>query len=119
MGKPYTQSLALQSAAAATGNGTAMDVSGYSALAVQVTGTFVATITFEGTVDGSTWVAIQGINYNDGHLASTATAAGLFYIPIAGLELFRARVTWTSGTSVTTVARAIIGAGPVPYVVPT
>src|SRR5215831_12279482 len=46
----------LQNAAVATGNGTIMSVGGLPFIAVQVTGTFVGTVTFEGTVNG-TWVS--------------------------------------------------------------
>ena len=113
MGKPYNSYLVLQNAVAATGNGEVMDVSGYAALAVQVVGTFVATIYFEGTVDGSNWTALQGVSMSAGYIATSATAADALYIATPGLSLFRARVTWSSGTSVTVTARAVTGVGAV------
>lgn len=98
MGKPYTIDAIMQSAAAATGNGTALEVSGCGAAALQVSGTFVGTVTFEGTVDGSNWVSVQVQNVADGTVSTTATAAGVFLANIAGLAQMRARVsTYTSG----------------------
>ena len=108
MGKQYTKTYSLHSASTGNGNGTVIDAAGFSAVGVQVTGTFVGTVHFEGTVDGSNWVAVQGANLNDGSVATSATAAGLFSIPLAGLSHFRARVAWTSGTSVTVDAEATI-----------
>lgn len=94
-----------QTAATATGNGTAAAVSGYGAITFQVTGTFTATVTFEATVDGSTWVALP---VYDTSLArqTTATAPGTFQANISGYSSVRARVTWTSGTSVTVTSQA-------------
>lgn len=87
-----------QSAAGATGNGTAMDVGGLAMVAVQVTGTFVGTITFEGTVDGTNWVSALARSIADGATAATATAAGVYQVPVSGLSQLRARVSaYTSG----------------------
>src|SRR5512136_1082752 len=47
-----------QSAAGATGNGTALDCAGLEVVACQVTGTFVGTVTWEGTVDGTNFVSV-------------------------------------------------------------
>ena len=105
MAKAYL--VTLQNAAAATGNGTAMLATGYSAVAFQVSGTFVATVTFEGTIDNSNWVSVRATNIATGDVATTATAAGVFVASIAGLGQVRARVTWTSGTSVTVKGQAI------------
>ena len=75
MGKQFSASYTLQSSATGTGNGTVVDVAGYSALGLQVSGTFVGTVTFEGTVDETNYVAVQVANMNSGAVASTATAA--------------------------------------------
>ncbi len=94
----------LQSAAAATGNGTALvttDVNNgaLTTLTMQVTGITTATITFEATVDGSNWIAVACTNLNDGTAATTATANGLFRLTCLGLVSVRARISaYTSGT---------------------
>ena len=88
----------------ATGNGTVFDVSGLTNLSVQLLGTFTATVNFEGSNDGgTTWAAVPFFN-SGGANASSATAVGIFTTYNLGYLLFRARVTWTSGTSVTVIA---------------
>lgn len=90
----------LQNAAAATGNGTAIDVKGQRSLVLDVTGTFVATVTFEGTIDDSNWVAIGLKTAADAAAVTSATAVGMFKLPqdLDALSQVRARVSaWTSG----------------------
>jgi hypothetical protein len=109
---PYSKSLVMQSVAVATGNGVVMDTSDVATLAMQVTGTFVGTVTFEGTIDNSTWVAIQTVNLSDGSVGTTATAAGLYACSVAGLRQVRARVSaWTSGTITVTGFATSAGGG--------
>lgn len=94
----------LQSAVSATGNGETFDVSGYEILSLQVLGTFTATVNFEGSNDGgTTWAAVPFTN-SAGSTVSSASAAGMFSTLLTGYLLLRARVTWTSGTSVTVIA---------------
>lgn len=89
----------LQNAAAATGNGATMNVDGFKAVATQVTGTFVGTVTFETSLDGTNWVATGVTPAAGGAVASTATAPGLWVLTPNGVNLYRARVSaWTSGT---------------------
>lgn len=101
----------MQSAAAATGNGTALDCSlpndGFEAAVLQVSGTFSATVTFEATVDGTNWIAVQGTNLNSSAAASTATAAGLFRFDVRGLVQLRARVSAYTSGNVTVRACAV------------
>jgi len=105
--KPFTADYTLQDAVSATGNGTAIDASGFTFVGLQITGTFVATVTFEATIDQTNWVAIPVSNSNTIKLSTTATAAGLYAMPVKGYAQIRARVTWTSGTSITVVARGV------------
>ena len=89
-------------AASGDANGTVANVQQLAVVTAQITGTFTTAVVYwEGTVDGSTWVGVQGSNLNNGAVATSATAAGLYMIPIAGLRLFRARLVWTTGTSIT------------------
>ena len=97
----YERKVTFHSAASATATGTVMNTTQVASVLVQITGTFSATVTFQGTVDGSTWVAVQGVNLNDGSVATTATAAGLYLVPMAGARKFRCDLTWASGTSIT------------------
>lgn len=98
----------LQSAAEADGNGTVFDLNGkYASLGLQISGTFVATVNFEGSVDGINHKAIQGVNKETGALAKTATATGIFVFPVTGLLKFRARISGRGSGSVTVKGVAV------------
>ena len=87
------------SAATGVTNGAPLDGRGRVYYAVQITGTWVGTITFEGTVEGTIWVAIPFTN-PAGTSATTATTNDLYRIsnPTSLLGL-RARVSaYTSGS---------------------
>lgn len=76
-----------------------MNTRGLGAIAIQLTGTWAGTVTFEGTIDGVSWVALNLVPTNSATAASTATATGVWMGNIAGLEAVRARVSaYTSGT---------------------
>jgi hypothetical protein len=90
-----------QDGAAATGDGTALQVQGWGTIGVQVVITDTATVTFEGTVDGSNWVSAvcSSIASTSGALVTTATASGMLQCSVAGYSQFRARISsYTSGT---------------------
>lgn len=100
----------LQSGATAVGNGTELQITtptiNMGVAVLQIEGINGDTITFEATLDGSTWYAVRGINLNTGAVATTATADGLWEFPVAGLLKLRARIsTYGSGT-ITVVAMA-------------
>ena len=94
----------LQSAAGATGNGTATDMAGVDAFSVAVSGTFVATVTFEGTIDGTTFFAVGLTPMAGGAAVTSATAPGQWYAsPVMALLQFRARVSAFTSGAVTVV----------------
>ena len=97
----------LQNAAAALGNGTAVSLKGYSAATVEVTGTFVGTVTFEGTIDDASWFALGLKTAADGAAVTTATAAGAFKLPsdAVALSQLRARVSAYTSGSITVKSR--------------
>lgn len=102
----------LQSGATATGNGTALTVidpdnGAMETCTFHVEGITTATVTFEGTIDGTNWIAIGCVTLADeSTVATTATADGLYRAVCAGLYKVRARISaYTSGTiTVTAVA---------------
>ena len=99
----------LQAAAAATGDGTALSVAGFSSVALQLSGTFVGTVTWEGTVDGANWIAlaVADLNSTTRARATTATAPGLFLLDgVGGLQRLRARVSAYTSGNVTVTANA-------------
>lgn len=108
-----------QSAAGATGNGTALKTNAYNSLALQVIISNTATVTFEGSVNDSNWVSLvcTSIASTSGTLTTTATDAagsGVYQCNTAGLASVRARVSaWTSGTVTVTgqLTTAVLGGG--------
>ena len=84
---------------------------GYSGAVVQITGTWVGTIQFEGTVDGTNWLPINGVFAGTSAPAPTVTANGIIRLTPGGLAQFRVNMTaFTSGSAVITL-RASQGAG--------
>lgn len=74
---------------------------GNAAAWAQISGTFTATISFEGTVDGATWFSIAGVVPTSGVSATSATAEGNWQFQVAGLRSIRLRCSaFTSGTAV-------------------
>ena len=96
-----------QSAVTTNGNGTAADVSGLPGVCVQVEGITTASVIFEGRIGTLTYTGIQAVNLNDGSIATLTTADGLWYVPTAGLEDVRCRVSTYSGGTITVIGRAI------------
>jgi predicted secreted protein len=102
-----------QTAAAATGNGTPMPVTNqadgaYVVWAVQVTGTFSGTVTFEGTVDGTNWVDIEMVSLgNSTTVSTTATAAGIWRGNVVGLTEVRVRVSTYASGAITAVGQLV------------
>lgn len=96
----------LQAAASSSGAGGSLNTNGLATVSFQVTGTFVGTVFFEGTIDGTDWVAFQVAPVEGGAAVTSATAPGIWYGSCQPFAQCRARVAWTSGTSVTVYALA-------------
>jgi hypothetical protein len=91
----------LQGAAVAAGVGTAISMQGVRSLTLFIVGITVATVSFQGTIDGTNWFAVGLKTAADGAAVTSATADGAFKLPIDGpiLRQFRANITaYTSGT---------------------
>jgi len=77
-----------------------IDLSGYTTILLQITGTWAGTLTFQGSNDNVNWTGVQGVPTNgSGTVPSSATTANAaFLIPVQA-RYFRARMTvYTSGT---------------------
>ena len=107
----------LQSAAA-SGNGTAMDVAGYSTVAVGIIGSTGAdrVATFEGSQDGTNYVAIMAQNKGTLAQATTATVSSttpqLWVASVAGLRKFRVPLSGGATGTATITATAVQGGFP-------
>ncbi len=100
--------------ACATQNTCAVFAPGNSAsLTFGITGTFSGTLTFQGTIDGTTWVTLQVTNLASGATpVTTATSTGQFALSNTGLVSVRvAGTSWTSGTAVINATRGYSAKG--------
>lgn len=92
----------------------ALALNGASGWAVDLRGSFVATVTFQGTIDGTNWFTIAVLPAGSGVNAAqvtTATAAGAWWGNATGLQQVRAIATAFTSGSVTVVVRAMQAAG--------
>jgi hypothetical protein len=104
---PATASGSLSSTTSVT-----LNTSGYASVAAQLTGTWTATITFEGSLDGSTFTALNMTPTNSSSATTTATSNGVWVGSVGGLRYMRARVSaYTSGTVAITLQAALSGGG--------
>ena len=104
--KAATNSLVtnMQTAAVAVGNGTNMNVQGYVSAIISLTGTMGAStaVTFEASVDDTTFVSIAGHQIGlAGNLSPTTTNTGDFRFNVAAYKSIRARVSVFGTGSVT------------------
>lgn len=74
------------------------DTLGWAGVTLQVTGTWVGTVTFEASNDNTNWASAAVVNGTTASLVTTSTTPGTFYFA-AQARYFRARVSaYTSGT---------------------
>lgn len=101
MTSPATVQAARLQNATANGNGNEMVVSGFGTVTFQLSGTFVAVVHFEGSVNGIDFFPLQVISVSGGSPVSSAASPGAYRASIAALREVRARVgSYTSGTVV-------------------
>jgi hypothetical protein len=87
-----------------------MSVTGMGGVAIQVQGTFTATISFEGTVNGGAWAALRVCPIGTSVSATSASAAGIWFACCVGLLKVRARVSSYSDGSARVVMQAVVSA---------
>lgn len=116
---PGTNSLGAVTVADSTATGTiaaaaasvALALDGDGGVAVQISGTWVGTLQFEGTIDGVTWYPINAVRVGSSNIPQIATINGLHRLTPAGLAQVRVTATaWTSGTATINI-RASAGTG--------
>jgi hypothetical protein len=99
--KSVTATASLSALNATTGDST--DVANFASVAVQVSGTFVGTVTYQVSNDGITWSTKNLYGHTATTPGSTTTVPIQVYGPL-GARYFRATLTaFTSGTAVVTV----------------
>lgn len=96
---------------AATAASVALALNGDGGVGVEISGTWVGTLQFEGTVGGTTWYPINAVRAGSSTVPQTTTVNGLHRLTPAGLAQVRVTATaWTSGTATINI-RASDGTG--------
>lgn len=88
-----------------------ISVRGCAGVALQLTGTWTGTVTFEATVDGLTWVTFNLVPSASATAASTATSNGVWSGNCGGYDSVRARFSTATSGSVYASLQASEGAG--------
>lgn len=78
-----------------------------SKVVIQLTGTWTGTVTYEVTLDGTTWVAILGTPTTTATQASTSTANQALQFETSGYFQFRARFSTASSGTVVANGRSV------------
>jgi hypothetical protein len=92
----------------ASGQAATLDARGLGTASVQLTGTWVATVQFEGTTDGTNWYAVGGRGTAGGGVVTSATTNDNWNFGVAGQLQFRVRCSaFTSGTIVVSIVGSI------------
>ncbi len=87
-----------------------MPATGWGSVGIQVSGTFTGTITFEASLDNSTYTALSAFPSNSTTSVTTTTGTGLWNAGIGGFAFVRARMSsYTSGTARVTLQPAMAG----------
>ena len=83
-----------------------MSMNGCSSAAIMIAGTWVGTITFEASLDGTTWAAINAVSASTSMPQTTATVNGLYRLTPGGVQQIRANMTAFTSGSATLLLRA-------------
>ncbi len=98
----------LQTAAATNANGEQVSCGDAAGVVVTITvaGGFDGTVNFEKSLDGFTTSTVAlATKESDQSQATTATAASSWYVPVAGFNQFRARISGRTAGTCTVIAR--------------
>lgn len=77
------------------------DLNGHATLSIDIRGTFVGTVVFEGTIDGTNYVTIAAYNVATATYVASVTAAAQLAASVAGYRRVRVRCSaYTSGAIV-------------------
>lgn len=90
-------------------NSVNFNVQGMSAVGIQISGTFVATLQLEGSIDGSNWFSLNMVNPATGVSASSLTGAGAVVGICVGLMTVRVRASSFTSGSVKVVFQTSMG----------
>jgi hypothetical protein len=103
------QGATLQNAATATANGSTFVTSLGHVVSFQVSGTFVGTVTFEGSNDATNWTSLSCLSLDATTVTSTATAPGFTRCNVNAIPSVRARISAYTSGSITVTANLSTG----------
>ncbi|MDI6808164.1 MAG: hypothetical protein QME66_04165 [Candidatus Eisenbacteria bacterium] len=87
-----------------------LNTGGYGAVGIQVTGTWVATLAFECTIDGTNYQALDVFPTNGATSVQSTTSNGQFHGHVGGIQSIRVRASaFTSGTATISLHSDIAG----------
>lgn len=87
-------------------------VKGMASIGIQISGTFVGTLVFEGTIDNITWVSVPLVVPDTKSEVTSTTSTGLWAGSVGGFFAIRVRSTaWTSGSARINLRASISGGG--------
>lgn len=87
-------------------NGETINVSNYGIVAIRITGTFDATVSFLGAIMSTGYDFINAKKIDDGRVMPSTKERGTYLIDCRGLSYIQARVTSYTSGAVTVVAKA-------------
>jgi hypothetical protein len=84
-----------------TNSEVSVDVTGYSTCAIQLSGQWAGTHSFEGTSDTGNWIAMSGMNLSNTSPTYVTSSNGIYIFNVSGLSRIRVRFsTYTSGITI-------------------
>lgn len=84
--------------------------SAYGTAVILITGTWVGTLEFEGSVDQTTYVSLNAMPFPSGAFVTNTTGNGSWQLNVNGLRSIRVRSSaWTSGTATITLNEMLSG----------
>lgn len=76
--------------------------------AIQITGTYSATLSFQGSLDGTNWFSVNAVTFAGSAPVTSTTGNGQWLVGLSGLALFRVIATvYASGAAVVTLLGSI------------
>lgn len=107
-GQTLTDARAATTSLAALNAEAVADLSGHATAMIDIRGTFVGTAVFEGTVDGTNYIAMVAYNLTTGAYVASVTAAANVALSCAGFRRIRVRCSaFTSGAIVVGIRATI------------
>ncbi len=89
--EPVTEKLHA-SETSSTADGSIFSLDGrFSTVTLQIHTTASSTVNFEGSIDGTNYIGLRGLNANTNVAAGSIAASSIFTIPVTGINKFKAR----------------------------